>query len=299
MAKKKAKDTEDEFEELKDDIIQPPEEPLDEDEENEDTDPDNALLEDEDDRQMIAKLEAEDRELSEKIFAFDEELGFNPLYDWDSVPEKDVDDAKTWLAMDAEKLAAIKFSKSDSQLKKWIIACACKKNALHDNFREITLALMGAKKRDPRLSFADIYLALLDDYAQTGEFDKAFETIETIRKDKAVSIDEHTLSRVKALILFKKGDISEGKMIVDEIAYRPFNKSIQGFETDRVTPNTELVFFEIALSLFSLDLYDLGMEYLEKSRKLAILNNNNDLILEICNAKSGEEKLHNAKAEEA
>jgi len=292
MAKKKANDTEDEFEELKEELPAQPDEAFDEDDDSEDGEGDNTLAEDEDDKQMIAKLENEDREIAEKVFAFEEELGFNPLYKWSDEPEKSVDDAQAWLALDPEKLASFKFSKSDVQPKKWLIACACRKNGLHDKFRDITLALISAKKHDPRLLFEDIYLALVDDYAQTGDFDKAFETLEAISKDKTLAISSFTYKRVKALLHFKKGENAEGKSLINDIAYRAFNKDIPDFASDRIEPETEVILFETALSLFALDLYDLGMDYLENSRKLALLNNNNDLILDIHNAKASEEKKH-------
>ncbi len=292
MAKKKANDTEDEFEELKEELPAQADEAFDEDEDSDDSEGDSNLAEDEDDKQMIAKLENEDREIAEKIFAFEEELGFNPLYKWSDEPEKSVDDAKAWLALDPEKLASFKFSKADVQTKKWLIACACRKNGLHDKFRDITLALISAKKHDPRLLFEDIYLALVDDYAQTGEFDKAFETLDALTKDKSLAISSFTYKRVKALLHFKKGEIAEGKSLINDIAYRSFNKDIPDFASDRIEPETEVILFETALSLFALDLYDLGMDYLENSRKLALLNNNNDLILDIHNAKANEEKKH-------
>lgn len=288
MAKKKPIIIEeDEYKEELDEVVLPPEDTDPEDEENEEGDNEDLLQEDEDDKQVIAKLEKEDREAAESVFAFEEEPGFDPLYDWDGMPESELDEAKSWREMSVDEINNLKFSRMP-QFKKWVIAGVCKKLGLHDKFCELASSLIKTKKntRDARLLFEDIYLELVSDYVAVSKFDDAFATIELFEKSEFS--DYVTVQKIRALTTIASGKIEEGKQIIEALTNRPFNKDIPGFENEHCDDGNRRcrIFFEFAQSLIAMKFYDLATEYLDRSMKLALLINDTDLILEIHDARA-------------
>ena len=288
MAKKKPIITEeDEYKEDLDEVVLPPEDTDPEDEENEDGDNEDLLQEDEDDKQVIAKLEKEDREAAESGFAFEEEPGFDPLYDWDGMPESELDEAKSWREMSVDEVNNLKFSRMP-QFKKWVIAGVCKKLGLHDKFCELASSLIKTKKntRDPRLLFEDIYLELISDFVAVSKFDDAFATIDLFEKSEFS--DNVTVQKVRALTMIASGKTEEGKQLIEALTNRPFNKDIPGFENEHCDEGNLRcrIFFEFAQSLIAMKFFDLATEYLDRSMKLALLINDTDLILEIHDARA-------------
>lgn len=287
MSKKKTLITEDEYKEDLDEAMLPPEETDPDDEENEDGDGEDSLIEDEDDKQIIAKLEKEDKEVAESIFKFEEEAGFNPLYPWHEVSENDLDKALAIRNYTADEIQKLKMSKM-TQFNRWVVAGMCRKYQLHDMFCDIARSLLKTKKanRDPMLLFEDIYLELISDYVATSKFDEAFKTIEEFEKSDFG--DDVTVQKIRALTMIASGNTEEGKQLIELLTNRPFNKTIPGFEhesSDEGNRRSRLL-FEFAHSLIAMQNYALATEYLDRSMKLALLINDTDLILEIHDARA-------------
>lgn len=287
MAKKKPIMTEDEFKEDFDEPVLPPEEPDPDDEDTEETDQEDLLLEDEDDKQVIAKLEKEDKEAAERVFKFEEEAGFDPLFNWDAMSEKDLDEALSWRSMTVDQINELKIPRVP-QFKRWVVAGVCRTYGLHDKFCEIATSLLKTKKanRDPHLLFEDIYLELVSEYVSLSRFDEAFQTLESFEKSEFS--DYVTVQKVRALTMIAAGQVEDGKQIFELLTNRPFNTDIAGFETESSDEGNRRcrLIFEFAQSLIAMKQYELAQEYLERSLKLALLINDTDLILEIHEARA-------------
>ena len=58
-----------------------------EDDDNDENESDDVFAEDESDLELLRKLEEEDRTKALSAFSFAEEIGFNPYFDWTTIPE--------------------------------------------------------------------------------------------------------------------------------------------------------------------------------------------------------------------
>ncbi len=326
MAKKK-KITDDEVLDIEEEeMTSVPEDPVDEDEDRDETDNEDSLAEDEDDKQIIAKLEKADREEAEKIFLFEEEIGYNSNYDWTDrsiFPEKEEDDAKRVLIeMTTDEVNNYKLKSTASLFNKWTLALACKKRGLNDKFVELARDILKGVKNDERLCFADIYLELVDTLMRQNQNDEALEVIakykddadkfmasfttaednkkskkaktEEAKKDiRVVEFDEHAVEIVRGILLAKTNQLSEAKSVFDHLVNRPFYMGIPEAESSSkagADAERRLVMFEIAQALASVGVHDLAFEYFDKSKKLADLEDDKKLILEIENAIDRTEK---------
>ncbi len=265
----------------------PEEEPLDEDEENEESESEDVFAEDESDIAMIHKLEEEDTQKALSTISFDEEVGFNPMFDWDSVPESEKTRFSTLKSMSREELETYSWKRLNAY-QKWMVALACSDNGLHDMFREIVSTLINVKKKSPELCIEDIYLELVWDYLETKEFDKALETVDKFEEkfpsEKRVSL------RVRGLVYMAMGDMDKGKALIDQINNIAFNNDIPGYENDKSFRDAErlsgMLQYEVGYSLLNMQLYPAALQFFEKAKNLAQLNDNYELIMAIDNAKA-------------
>ena len=287
MAKKKSQNSDSDID-FQNEFEEPLETMVDDEEENEGEDEEkekDEFLEDESDLAMIRNLENEDRRIALSALPFDEELGFNPDYDWTTVSEAEHSRYVSLMSDTRENIEGVSW-KRFAPLQRWMVARACSKNGLHDMFREIALGLIKARKRAPELCLEDIYLDLVRDYVETEEYDLAVGIVDKF--EQTFPDEAEAALRVRALIFFAQDKIDEGKKLVDKLIRLPFNRNIPGFEHDRASADSEtresLIQYEIGYALYSLKKYDLAKHYFEHARDLATMNNDYELTMAIDNA---------------
>lgn len=238
----------------------------DDDDDAEEKDSEDVFTEDESDLALLKNLENEDRKEALSVFAFDEEIGFNPHFDWDSVSEADTDKLLNLFNTLPENIDTVAWKKL-SPVQRWCLARAASRNNLHDRFREIALSLLNSRKQIHELCIEDIYLELIRDYAETQEFDTAEALL--AKFEKTFADQEETALRVKALLCFEKNDVDTGKMYIENLIEFPFNKHIKGFENDHTAVSMSrdaLIRYEIGYALLSMKNYNLAGEYFEEAK---------------------------------
>ena len=290
MAKtKKKRQDNDNYADLQQDMDAPApeEEPLDEEDENEESESEDVFAEDESDIAMLHKLEEEDTQKALSTICLDEEVGFNPMFDWDSIPESEKNRFATLKSMSRENVEAYAWKRLNVY-QKWMVALACSQHGLHDMFREIVSTIISLKKRPQELCVEDIYLELIWDYINTKEFEVALETVDKF--EEKFPSEKRTALRVRGLIYMAQGNIEKGKSTIDQINMIPFNSGIPGFENDKSFRDVErmsgVLQYEVGYSLLNMELYALALQFFERAQNLAQLNNDYELIMAIDNAKA-------------
>lgn len=259
-------------------------EPSDDEEEREEGESEDVFAEDESDIAMLRKLENDDAEKAFKEFSFDEEVGFNPMYDWSTVPEAEREHYQLWLEMDEEKLREIA-AKRLNAFQRWMLACACMRQGVHDLFRELAIGIIKLRKRPVELLLEDIYLELIWDFVSTKTYESAYEWLEkfeqTFPSEKAVAL------RVRGLILIDQGEVDKGKAVISELLSLPFNAGIKGFEQDKSSSSSSdysVIQYEIGYALLNMKHYELALYYFGRARGMAQLNDDYELLMAIDNA---------------
>ena len=286
MAKKKRQDN-DNFDALNDIEPSVSEEDVSEDEEErEDSDAEDVFAEDESDIAMLRKLEDEDSAKALSAIVLEEEVGFNPMFDWSSLPEAERSRFEALKSLGKEEIAAYQWKRL-VPLQKWMVAYNCMRHELHDMFREIALTIIKARKRPEELCIEDIYLELVWDYVSTKQYDEALAMVDQF--EKAFPQENVTALRVRGLIQIDMGNVDEGKATLDQLMNMPFNRNIKGFENDRSSRDSDQrdgIFYEIGYSLLNMKRYDLALHYFDRAKNLANMNDNYELTMSIDNARA-------------
>lgn len=260
-------------------------EPSEEEEEREEGESEDVFAEDESDIAMLRKLENDDAEKAFKEFSFSEEVGFNPMFDWTTVPEAEREHYQLWLEMDEAKIRETA-SKRLNAFQRWMLACACMRLEIHDLFRELAIGIIKLRKRPAELMLEDIYLELVWDFVSTKTYDSAFEWLDkfeqTFPSEMAVAM------RIRGLILMDQGEVDKGKSMISKLVNLPFNHNIKGFEADKGSRDTSkynaMIQYEVGYSLLNMKHYDLALYYFERARSLAQINDDYELTMAIDNA---------------
>lgn len=262
----------------------------DEDDENESSESDDVFAEDEGDLEMLRKLEEEDRREAVSVFSFAEEIGFNPCFDWKTIPEAEANTFRAMKEDSADKIEALPWKRYDL-FKRWMVASVALDRGMHSLFREIANSIINARKKADELCYEDIYLEIVRDCVETEEFDAAKAALEQFAQ--AFPDAEDGLWRVSALIAFAQGDDSAGEAFVDKLVHAKFNQHIDGFEKESSVSGfenqTSTVYYEMADALYGLRkpaIEHRAQKYLEKARGYAVLNNDDELIMTIDNLKA-------------
>lgn len=300
MAKtKKKRQDSDNYSDLQQDMETPApeEEPLDEDE-TEESESEDVFAEDETDIAMLRKLEEEDTQKALSTICFDEEVGFNPMFEWESVPESEKNRFSTLKSMSKEEVEGYAWKRLNPY-QKWMVALACSQHELHEMFREIVSTLISAKKKPAELCMEDIYLELVWDYIATKEYDAALELVDKF--EEKFPSEKRTTLRVRGLVLMARGDVEKGKSVIEQINGIRFNDDIPGFETDRSYRDTDRMSgklqFEVGYSLMNMQMYPLAIQFFERARNLAQLNDDYELIMAIDNARALVSRLKDGENE--
>ena len=295
MGKKKRQDKDilDDLQLDAEDIIRE-EDVVDEDEENEENEQEDVFAEDESDIAMIRNLEAEDNKIALETFSFDEEVGFNPMFDWASVAESETSRFKALSEMTNEALAGYSWKRLNA-MQKWMVARACSQHGLHDMFREVTLSILKSRKAVAELCIEDIYLELVWDYVETKEYDEALSVVDKF--EQAFPSEHAAALRVRGLVYIDMGDVEKGKSTIEQIMTIQFNQNIKGFENDKSTRDSDksdgVMQYEIGYSLLNMKHYELAMHYFDRARNLANMNDNYELTMNIDNARAATIKAMN------
>lgn len=278
MAKKR-KEERDELEIMADEILakaakEEEEDSLDEDEESEENKEEAKFDEDEDDIKALLEVEEKDEQDALSVFLFEEESGFSPTFDWESI--KDECNQKHEEIMQLEEAALPAYVKKHvPHWQKWIAACSCARFGQHDIFRELCNAIIKSKKRQPEICYEDIYMELIQDYVETKEFKEAFEVLEKYKKAFPAGSEElygdDTYEWVKALLLIESGSVHEGREIFNKIAMKD--------------PESGNIQFEIGASLLNMSHPELALIFLDKAKMLAKMNRNYELTTTIDDAR--------------
>ncbi len=318
MAKKKRQETDNYDDVLQDEETVAQEEPLEE-EENEDREAVDELAEDESDLAMLRKLEEDDTLAALSEIAFDEEVGFNPAFDWSTVSEAEKNRFRDLKNMKREEVETYNWKKLNF-FQKWMVALACSRVGLHDTFREITTGIINTKKVIPELYMEEIYMELIGDYVDTEEYEKALSLVDSfhtrfvadkeqkndaIRKENDANLEAQKEDEIKpffscmvekrseaiirALIALITSDGKDGRQYIDEVGRLKFNTDIYehekdgGSDSDRTSGKIQ---FEIGYSLLNMGKYDLALEFFDKAKQYAQVFNNYELLMEINNARA-------------
>lgn len=288
MAKKKRQDK-DNYEDFVQDSepTAPDEEPLDEDEDGDEGEAEDVFAEDESDIAMIRKLEEEDTQIALAEILFEEEVGFNPMFDWSTVSEAEHSRFEALKTLSKEELEAYSWKRLGA-LQRWMVARACSLQGLHEMFREIALGIVKARKRPPELCVEDIYLELVWDYVETKEYDLALDMVDKF--EQAFPDEQATALRVRGLINIDMGDLDAGKAHIDQLINLPFNRNIKGFEDDKSSRDSDkrdgVIQYEIGYALLNMKRYELALHYFDRARNLANMNDNYELTMSIDNARA-------------
>ncbi|MBO5753128.1 MAG: hypothetical protein J6S69_05455 [Proteobacteria bacterium] len=284
---RKKRQDKDNLNELQNDTEMNPreDEPIDEEEEREESESEDVFAEDESDLAMLRKLENDDAEKAFKEFTFGEEVGFNPMYDWSTVPEVEREHYQLWLDMDEGKLRETA-TKRLNAFQRWMLACACMRQGIHDLFRELAIGIIKLRKRPAELLLEDIYLELIWDFVSTKTYDSALEWLDKF--EQVFPSEKTVVLRVRGLILIDQGDIDKGKAAISELINLPFNHDIKGFEQDKSSRDTckynSVIQYEVGYALMNMKHYDLALYYFERARSLAQINDDYELMMSIDNA---------------
>ncbi len=274
------------------------EDAVDEDDENEDSEQEDVFAEDESDIAMMRNLEAEDNKIALETFSFDEEVGFNTMYDWSTVAESETSRFKALKEMDVEALRGYSWKRLNN-MQKWMVARACSLRGLHEMFREIVLVILKSRKPSPELCNEDIALELVWDYIETKEYDEALATLD--RFEQAYPAEQAAAMRARALVFIDMGEVEKGKSLIEQIVNLQFNRNIKGFEDDKSTRDSDksdgVIQYEIGYSLLNMKHYELAMHYFERARNLANMNDNYELTMNIDNARAMTVKAMNQETE--
>ena len=290
MSKKKRQNSDNELEQDYAPDEEMAEESMPDDGDDDENESDESFAEDENDLEMLRKLEEDDRKTALSVFSFDEEVGFNPCFDWKTVAEAE---KNAFLAMKAdgiEKIESLPWKRHDP-FKRWMAATVALQHGHHALFREIAASILNARKKAAELCYEDIHLEIVRDFIETDEFAEAKEAIK--RFAASFPDEEECLWRVSALAAFAEGDDETGKEFVDKLVHAKFNRHIAGFEKDTARSGfenqTSNVYYEIADALYSLrkpKTEGRAQYYLDKAREYAVLNNDDELIMTIDNLKA-------------
>lgn len=287
MAKKKRQDN-DNFDDLNDLEPSIPEEDVAEDEEErEEGESEDVFEEDESDIAMMRKLEDEDSAKALSAIVLEEEVGFNPMFDWNSLPEAERARFEALQALSKQELENYQWKKLPP-LQRWMVASHCMRHELHEMFREIALSIIKTRKRPDELCLEDIYLELVWDYISTKEYDDALATLEQF--EKAFPDEQAAALRVKGLIFIDMGKIDDGKIAFDQLIALPFNRNIKAFDDDKSSLDSDkrdgVIHYEIGYSLLNMKHYDLALHYFDRAKNLANMNDNYELTMSIDNARA-------------
>ncbi len=260
---------------------------VDEDDENEDGEQEDVFAEDESDIAMMRNLEAEDNKIALETFSFDEEVGFNAMFDWSGVAESEIGRFKVLRDMDAESLSSYSWKRLNN-MQKWMVARACSLHGLHEMFREIVSTILKTRKPSPELCAEDIMLELAWDYVETKEYEQALATLEKF--EQSYPAEQAAAMRARALVFIDMGEVDKGKSLIEQIVNLQFNRNIKGFENDKSTRDSDksdgVIQYEIGYSLLNMKHYELAMHYFERARNLANMNDNYELTMNIDNARA-------------
>jgi tetratricopeptide (TPR) repeat protein len=272
------------------------EEPMDEDEENDESEQEDVFAEDESDIAMMHNLEIEDNQIALSEIVFEEEAGFNPMFDWSTLAESERSRFSSLMSLDKEAVESYAWKRLGT-LQRWMYARACAKVGLHEQFREISLGILKMRKPIPELCLEDIYLELVWDYVETKEYDEALSVLDKF--EQAYPDEKPAAYRVRALIMMDMGEIDKGKAIIEQLLNLPFNHGIKGFEDDKsyrsADMNDGLLQYEIGYALLSMNHVDLAMHYFDRARNLANMNDNYELTMAIDNARAAANKRLNVE----
>lgn len=268
------------------------EESIDEEEESEEKEGEDVYAEDEGDKEMMRKLELEDRRIALEYFSFDEEVGFNPAFDWSTVSEADRNHFVAWMSADASEVEAISWKRMNA-FQRWIVARAASVHCLHAMFREITQSIIKVKKAPAELLMEDIYLELLWDYLETHEVDEAVHVLELF--EKSFPQEEDISMRVRGLIHAYCGDTVDAKTDFYDLLRIPFNRHISGHEDDKsdVGNRNGVIKYEIGYALLNMKCYEQALYYFNQAYNLAVANDDHELMMAIHDARSLTEKAMN------
>ncbi|MCL2326511.1 MAG: hypothetical protein FWC40_08475 [Proteobacteria bacterium] len=261
-------------------------EPLDDEEEGEESEREDLFAEDEDDIAMARNLETEDDRIALSMFLYEEEVGFNPMFDWSSLSEADHGKYAAIMSLSEEKLEKLSWKRM-TPFQKWIVARAYSRYGQHETFREIALSIIRARKQPEELCVKEIHLELIWDYAETKQHDEALDLLEKF--EQAFADEQAAAMRVRGLLLIDRGELDKGKEVLDHLFQRPFNKGLQGFEHDKTARDDKhagVVQYEVGHALMSMRHFDLALAYFERAKNLASLNDNFELTTAIENARA-------------
>ncbi len=330
MAKKKRQDNDfnDDFQ-LDSDTSVPEEEPMEEDEDGDESESEDVYAEDESDIVTLRRLEDKDREQALAEFHFDEEVGFNPLFDWSTVAEAETTRFQSLMAMTNDELETYKYDRL-SNFQKWMVARACAKNGMHEMFQKITMGLVKSKKTTPELCMEDLYLELISDNLETRSYDAALENLDAFEKrfqdetlvalrvrgliyiamsipvrEKAKAMDDEGLAlcaakhynegramRLDAKAELEKADelVSQGQRYIDQMMNTPFH--VEGYDehVDDKDKQDGVLYYEVGYALFNMKMYDLAIHYFERAKNYSSLSDNYELTMAIDNARNAVHK---------
>jgi tetratricopeptide (TPR) repeat protein len=213
-------------------------------------------------------LDSPDLDDVEDEFAefIDEEMGYADI-DWDSLPQKQVDEHDRVRHLPKDELANLNLDKANDLIR-WAAARAYLEHGDESRFERLAEALLASKKRSKALDYVDIALALMGRQARRNDFDAAFATLDRL---SAVAGHEQGLAeRFRGILTIQRGDRSAGLERLAELA--------------ETRPDDPDFLLSLGEDLCGIGMWEPALEYLEIAEELARAKSDTDLLASIENA---------------
>ncbi len=172
------------------------------------------------------EVEEEEEEPSEIIATFEEDLeddfsdyidvqlGYADV-DWDSLPEKEVDEHESIRRMSRDDLDGLKTGKFND-FQRWAVARAYLGLGDDMAFQDAALPLLKSKKKHPALDYVDIALAIMNQMARRDDFNSAFGLLKKL--PKLEPDDDKLPQRFEAILKIQQGKKAEGLELFAQLA---------------------------------------------------------------------------------
>jgi len=183
-------------------------------EEDEEEDEDESEESEDDDDDDDELLRAAEEDVEDDAPFWQEQAGYHEDFDWTTLTEEERLSHEQVLSMTKAELGALNYKRLNV-LDRWAAAQAFAIQGLRDAFQEACRSILKSRRKHDGLMYEDIYLELISDLADAGDFEEAFSLLKKFRKQ--FPEEEEIYQRVNGLLMIESGEIHEGKSILDAL----------------------------------------------------------------------------------
>lgn len=196
------------------------------------------------------------------------ELGYAE-YDWDKLPEEEIELHDRVIDMDQAELEALDLSKV-SDLIKWAAAQSWAELDESDRFQAISAELIDSTNRHPALDYGEIGIELLNDFLVEERFEDARTLL--VKVAAMVPDDPHVKPRFTAIIDVLSGNVEDGMAA--------FQNMIDNAGDDA------MLVLVIAEDLIAVDKLEEAAQVLDKAEELARFTQDDEVLAAVEDARA-------------